>query len=88
LLWLILVSRPVRQALALDASESNSRPFPSGITKAGTVVVAELKFRHIALQALLTAKGLCAAHAEYAEEVFDVVSCDASGVDIFARAVV
>jgi hypothetical protein len=47
-----------------------------------------LKFRHIALQALLTAKGLCAAHAEYAEEVFDVVSCDASGVDIFARAVV
>ena len=41
---------PIRRALALDAPESISRPFFIGNAKAGTIVVAEIKLRQIALQ--------------------------------------
>jgi hypothetical protein len=43
------VSRPVRQALALNTLESLCRPFPIGDTKAGTIAVAEIKLRKVAL---------------------------------------
>jgi hypothetical protein len=89
-LWLILVSRPVRQALALDTLESSHRPFPIGHAKAGTIVIAELEFRQITLQVLFTAERIGAAHTplEYAKEVFDVIRGEASGIDVLASAVV
>jgi len=43
-LLLISVSRPVRQALALDTLKSNSRPFPIGNAGTRVVVIAERKF--------------------------------------------
>ena len=45
----ILVSRPVRQALAFNALHGTRRPFPIGSSEAGAVIVAEFKFREIAL---------------------------------------
>jgi hypothetical protein len=71
----ILVSRPVRQALALDTLESLRRPFPIANAKAGTIVVAELKFRQVTLQVLLAAERVGSAHTalEHAEKVFNVV---------------
>lgn len=50
------MSRPVRQALALNTFESLRRPFPVADAKAGTIIIAELKFRQIALQVLLAAE--------------------------------
>lgn len=61
-LLLILVNRPVRQALALDTLESSHRPLPIGNAKAGTIVIAELKFREIALQVLFAAESVGPAH--------------------------
>jgi hypothetical protein len=42
-----------RQALALDTFNGTCRPFPIGDTKAGTIVVAEIKFRKIAASNVL-----------------------------------
>jgi len=53
-LCLILVSRSICQALAFDTLESSGRPFPIGNAKAGTIFIAELKSRQIALQVLFT----------------------------------
>jgi hypothetical protein len=47
-LRLILVSPPVRQALALDTLESISRPFAIADSKAGGIVMTERGFRDIA----------------------------------------
>jgi hypothetical protein len=44
-----LVSWTIRQTLALDASHGARRPFPVSNSKAGTVVIAELKFSEITL---------------------------------------
>src|SRR6202167_5279133 len=62
-LCLILVSRPIHQALALDTLESSCRPFPIGNAKARTIVIAELKFRQIVLQVLFAAERIGPAHA-------------------------
>lgn len=43
--WLILVSRPVRQALALTTLESICRTFHIGKADVGTIIIAEIKFR-------------------------------------------
>jgi hypothetical protein len=40
-LFVILVSRPVRQALAVDATQSICRPFPISDAKGHAVIVAE-----------------------------------------------
>src|SRR5436190_4231102 len=48
--WTILVSRPVRQALALDTFEGSCRPFPIVDAEGHAVIIAEIKFREIALQ--------------------------------------
>ena len=87
---MILVSRPVRQALALDTLESLRRPFPIANAKAGTIVVAELKFRQVTLQVLFTAERVGAAHTafEHAEEVIDVVGREAKLVHILVCGVV
>src|ERR1035437_3872363 len=72
---LILMSRPVRQALALCTLESISRPFPVADAEARAIVVAELKFSNITCQVLLTAKPISAFHAalEIAEEIFNCI---------------
>jgi hypothetical protein len=45
-----LVSRPVRQALALDTSESLCRPFPIIHAKTGAIIVPELELVQVPLQ--------------------------------------
>jgi hypothetical protein len=80
------VSAAVRQALALDTLESNSRPFPIGNAKAGTIVVPELKFRQVSLQVLFSAERIGSSHTalEHAKEVFDIVRGEASRVNVLA----
>ena len=57
-----LVSRPVRQALALDTLKSNRRPFPVSEAEFGAVIVPELKLVQVPLQMLLAAKAIGALH--------------------------
>ena len=54
-----LVSRPVRQALALCTFKSNCRPFPVADAKAGTIVVAEFKLRDSALDVARCKNDMC-----------------------------
>jgi len=61
-LWFCLVSRPVRQALALDTLKSRRRPFPVSKTEFGAVIVPELKLVQVALQMLFAAKAVSALH--------------------------
>jgi hypothetical protein len=86
---LILASRPVRQALALDTFESLRRPFPVSNAKAGTIVVAKFKFGDVTLQVLRTAERIGTAHAalENAKEVFGGVGVLAVSTDEFAATV-
>jgi hypothetical protein len=49
------ISRPVRQPLATWISDSNGRTFPIGKAEGDTVIIAEIKFREIAMQVLLSA---------------------------------
>ena len=56
------VSRPVRQALALDTLKSRRRPFPVSEAEIGAVIVPELKLVQIPLQMLLAAKAISALH--------------------------
>jgi len=51
-----LVSRPVRQALALDTLKSRRRPFPVSKAEFGAVIVPELKLVQVPLQMLLAEK--------------------------------
>jgi len=57
-----LVSRPVRQALALDTLKSLCRPFSVANPEAGAVIVPELKLIQVTLQMLLAAKPISALH--------------------------
>ena len=57
-----LVSRPVRQALALDTLKSSRRPFPVSEAEFGAVIVPELKLIQVPLQMLLAAKAVSALH--------------------------
>jgi hypothetical protein len=84
----ILVSRPVRQALAFNAFQGARRPFPIANTKAGPIVVPKFKFFQIALQVLLAAMNVGSAHPalECAEKVFDVVRAVPVFVDVFLAA--
>jgi len=56
------VSRPVRQALALDTLERSRRPFPVIETEADAVIMPELELIQVTLQMLFTAKSIRALH--------------------------
>jgi hypothetical protein len=56
------VSRPVRETLAFNALHSKRRTFPIVHTEGNAVIVAEIKFREIAMQMLLIAMLIDAAH--------------------------
>ena len=78
-----LVSRPVRQALALDTLKSRCRPFPVSEAEFGAVIMPELKLIQIPLQVLLAAKAIGALHRafEIAEEIFGSVGRGAIGAN-------
>jgi hypothetical protein len=78
------VSRPVRQALALDASESENRPFPIVEAELDAMAVPELEFGQILLQVLFAAMLVGAAETflELAEKVLRVIRGEAVISDI------
>ena len=57
-----LVSRPVRQALALNTLKSRRRPFPVRKAEFGAVIVPELKLVQVPLQMLFAAKAVSTLH--------------------------
>jgi hypothetical protein len=58
-----LVSRPVRETLALSILDGQRRTFPIGNAEGRAVIVAEIKFREIAMQVLFLAMLVGAAHS-------------------------
>ena len=86
---MILVSRPVRQALAFDALHRARRPFSIDNAEARAVVVPERKLIQVALNVLLAAVNVGATHPalELQEKVFDVVGRIAALVHVFAAGV-
>lgn len=50
LLVIGLVSRPIRETLALDTNKGLCRTFPIAHAKLGAVIVTEIEFREIAFQ--------------------------------------
>jgi len=63
--WLksCLVSRAVRETLAFRTLDCKRRTFPVVNAEGGPVVIAEIKFREIAMQMLFFAMLVHAAHA-------------------------
>ena len=63
----------IRETLAFNALDSKHRTFPIGDTEGSPVVVAEIKFREVAVKVLFVAMMVHAAHAalEDAEVAFD-----------------
>jgi hypothetical protein len=88
-LLVILFSRPVRQALAFNTLESICRSFPIGHAKAGTIAVAEIKLREVALQMSFADVVVNANDAtlENCEVSFDRVAVG-SAANVFADAMV
>jgi len=56
------VSRPVRQALALDTMKCLRHPFPVIEAEFGAVIVPELKLIQVPLQMLFAAEPIGAPH--------------------------
>ena len=84
----LAVSPPIGEALAFDPAQSNQGALNVSDAKPNTVAVAEVKFREVAVQVLLTATLVDALHAalEHALEAFNGVRMHGAN-HVFALAV-